>query len=224
MLYVAMTSAELGRCASPPPHIAWMSCQFSSAGSGLSNLPRALPKDSVIILSDQTPICNHDPQTVLKQLLSLAEQFTPAGFLLDFQRPGGQQMVQQLVKALPCPTAVSEAYAQGLDCPVFLSPKPLCRPLGAAVWPGRELWLDAPICNQTVTVTAQGTTISDFLPYSPIEDGFFHKGLSVRYWVRLQQDRAVFTLSRGLQQLEQLNNPRITRVFCLFREIPENIS
>ena len=130
-------------------------------------------------------------------------------------------MARQLVKALPCPTAVSQRYAQGLDCPVFLSPMPLCRPIELSKWQGRQLWLDAPICNQTVTVTDRGAAVSDFLPFAPIDGGFFHERLAVRYRVNCQKDRAVFTVSRGLRELEEWEIPGITHVFCLFRELPE---
>ena len=222
MLYVAMTGVEAERCEALPPHIAWMACRFSSYDRGLTNRPGNLPAGSVIIVDDQVPIDDHDPAIIEAQLKELIERFQPAGILLDFQRPGGDAMVKQLA-TLPCPTAVSELYAEGLDNPVFLSPRPLFQSLDH-LWPGREKWLDVPLCNQAVTLDAQGPTISGWLPYEPV-DGFYHEKLAVRYKIRQLGNQAEFTLSRGPEQLEafteQAKSFGITRFFCLYRELPE---
>lgn len=225
MLYLAITAKEFSYYTALPAKIAWMSCHFSSNNRGLSNRPHALPKDSVIIVDDQIPIGDHDPKTVSRQLLEMVEDFSPSGVLLDFQRPGAEEMVSQLVRALPCPTAVSERYADNLSCPVFLTPSSLCRPLKDQ-WPGREKWLDVPIGNQTVTVNKEGAHVSAWLPFEPI-DGFFHEKLAVRYKLRCENEQVVFTLSRGVEELESFmragKNVGITRFFCIFREFAENI-
>ncbi len=222
MLYLAMTAGEMERCPCLPPHVAWMACQFSSYDRGLSNLPRSLPKGSVITVSDQTPISDHDPKTVADQLLAMIQEFDPAGILLDFQRPGGQEMAKYLVNALPCPTAVSQDYAEALCCPVFLSPLALCKLPELSKWKGRDIWLDAPVCSQTVTVTKEGAQVSPLLPYTPPDGGFFHKKLSVRYKIKCLPDRAAFTLSRGPEEIKALKIPEITHIFCLFQEFSEN--
>lgn len=230
MLFLAMTAGEMERCPELPPHTAWMACHFSARNQGLSNIPRSLPEGSVITVNDQNPISGHDPKAVERQLRSMIEAFSPAAVLLDFQRPGGQEMVKHLVSTLPCPTGVSELYAGDLSCPVFLAPTPLCRPLTqiAAPWKGRELWLDAPVCTQRVTVTADGAEISPFLPYAPPQTGHFHEGLCVHYQVQPGKDRAVFTLFRGPDELRKWanagENMGINHFFCLFQEFPEESS
>lgn len=224
MLYLAMTAGEMERCPVLPPHVAWMSCQFSPGNAGLSNLPRSLPKDSVVILSDQAPISGHDPKTVERQLQALIEEFAPVGILLDFQRPGGQDMARHLVETLPCPTAVSEDYAQSLSCPVFLSPQPLCMLPDPSKWNGRTIWLDAPVCSQTVTVTKKGAQISPLLPYIHLNGGFFHQKLGVRYKTQCLDDRVLFTLSRGPEELKSLKFPEISHIFCLYQEFPDKIT
>lgn len=230
MLYLAMTAGEMERCAQPPANIAWMSCRFSSRDHGLSNCPKDLPDDSVIIVDDQVPISGHDPCAVAQQLRELIDKFHANAVLLDLQRPGGQEMAKHLVNDLPVPTAVSEQYADGLACPVFLSPRPLCRSLKdiAAPWKGRELWLDLPVANQTVTVTEKGAAVSPFEPFEPLADAHVHAELSVQYKIKKEQDRVLFTLSRGPQQLEQLVQQGemygISRFFCLFQEYSEKTS
>lgn len=217
MLYLAITAGELEHCEKLPHNIAWMSCRFSSHDHGITNRPRSLPNAAIIILDDQIPIDVHDPIIVKNQLCALIEQFQPSGVVLDFQRPGGEEMAHHLSSALPCPTAVSERYAEGLSCPVFVSARPLCRSL-ENLWPGREKWLDMPIANQTVTLTSQGAQVSDWLPFAPI-DGFYHEKLAVNYRIQCLQDQAVLTLSRDTDRfIKRASSLGFTRFFCLFRE------
>ena len=63
--YLAMTAAEFSVCTSLPPHIGWLACHFSSSGPGLSNMPKALPPDSVLIVDDSTPFHDHRADVIL---------------------------------------------------------------------------------------------------------------------------------------------------------------
>lgn len=222
MLYLAMTGSEMERCEALPPRVAWMACRFSSYDRGLTNRPRNLPAGSVIIVDDQVPVADHDPVKVETQLKALIEEFQPAGILLDFQRPGCEDMVGHLA-TLPCPAAVSERYAAGLENPVFLSPGPLCRPL-KELWPGREKWLDVPVGNQAVTLDDKGARVSEWHPLEPVE-GFYHECLAVRYQIRCRENQAEFTLSRSPRELDAYmaigKSLGITRFFCLYQEFSE---
>ena len=157
-LYLAMTAAEFSSKGKFHSEIAWMACHFSCYGTGLTNLPTALPKGSMVIVNDRTPPWGHDAQKILWQLSDLAHQFSVSRFLLDFQRPGDPEtkaIVKALVQSLPCPTAVSDIYAKDLPCPVFLPPGPLHKPLQEYIsaWEGREIWLEA--------ATGQETSLTD---------------------------------------------------------------
>ena len=146
MLYLAMTAGEFHSCRDLPSKIAWMACHFSPYGTGLTNLPRKLPPDSLLILNDRTPIRGHDPERILQILSELMNTHKCAGLLLDLQQEGIPEMevlVHQL-SALPCPVAVSAPCAPD-HTTIFLPPVPLLIPVGdyLAPWQGRDIWLDA---------------------------------------------------------------------------------
>lgn len=207
--YMAITNAEFYSLPQLPPQPAWMACHFSGYSSGLSNMPDTFPPDSLIMLDDSAPIQGHDPHRILQELTGLCEQVKPAGFLLDFQRAGSPetaQLAKLLFQAIPCPVAVSHLYAEDLDCPVFLPPPPLHKPLTEHLkpWGSREIWLEiAPDC-QTVTVTREGCQLSPGsfaeLP-APV---FYHERLFCRYHTQVLKDRVIFSLQRGQQEWEAL--------------------
>ena len=204
-IYLAMTAAEFASCANFPPHTGWMACHFSSYGLGLSNLPPALPEDAMVIVNDRTPICGHDPETILLQLAGI-----PCGcYLLDFQRPGvleTARLAEYLLKNLPRPAALSSLYAEDLDCPVFLPPVPpsLSPEDYLQPWQGREIWLEAAMNTEIITVTSQGTTtqestepISQPLPH-------FDEALFCHYAIEIHGDAACFHLHRTREDLAAL--------------------
>ena len=144
-LYLAQTAAEMagnplsGSCA-------YMACHFSPGGRGLSNLPEMLPTGAMLILDDSSPMDGHDPALILDQLAELIARHRCESLLLDFQRTNireQQELAKLLADTLPCPVGVSELYAHGLSCPVFLPPVPPDRPLSDYLqpWQGRETWL-----------------------------------------------------------------------------------
>ena len=146
-LYLAQTATEMA--GNPQPeNFAYLACHFSPGGKGLSNLPFPLPQGAMLILDDSTPMDGHDPDLILQQLSGLIQENQCKYLLLDFQRrdvPGQGELAKRLCSSLSCPVGVSEIYAEGLSCPVFLPPVPPDRPLSAylAPWHGREVWLEA---------------------------------------------------------------------------------
>ncbi len=205
--YLAMTAAEAAAATAFPTHMAWMACHFSCYGTGLSNLPQSLPEGSMVIVNDRTPPYKHDPILITQQLLRLAQELNTSCFLLDFQRPGleeNQMIARTLTKNLPYPVGVTPQYAEDLECPVFLSAPPPHHPLEKHIsqWRDREIWLEAAIESEQITVTKQGSTaayLSNGLPENPV----FHDGaLHCHYSITLMENQAVFSLCRSREDIQ----------------------
>lgn len=206
--FLAMTAAELRNCGTIPEQICWMACHFSPYGLGLSNLPRTLPPGSVLILDDITPIRGHSPEIIAVQLLQCVQALDCSGILLDFQRPdvtGTAALAKHLVQTLPCPVAVSEIYADGLDCPVFLSAPPCCVPLKEHIVPfrGREIWLELAMNAERLFLSPNGTEICP-LPLCQDAGGFPEEHLHCHYRAESEDDCAKFTLWRTWEDLQSL--------------------
>lgn len=206
-IYLAMTAAEYTAAQTLSQNVAWMACHFSAYSTGLSNCPISLPQGAVLMVNDRTPIWHHDPARILLQLQHMAEDFSLSGIVLDFQRPGcweTDQLTGILTKELPCPVAVSESYAQKRSCPVFLSSPPLYTHLEEYLlpWKDRQIWLEAALCAQILTVDTSGCTQEekqllqdDLLPFQ-------NDALFCRYDFTVSQEKVVFTLQRGRQELD----------------------
>ncbi|MGN0977969.1 MAG: hypothetical protein ACI4PH_07940 [Faecousia sp.] len=207
--YFAMTAAEIRSCSALPSGIAWMACHFSPYGTGLSNLPRELPGGSLLILNDRTPIHGHDPQRIAEQLSEAIDNNSCCGVLLDFQRPDAPEtagLVKHLTQTLSCPTAVSELYAEGLTCPVFLPPVPPDVRIRAYLshWEGREVWLEMALEGEIITLTKDGAAVAP-LPFREApEGGFSEPELHCHYQVQVSDTQALFSLWRTKDDLEDL--------------------
>ena len=167
--FLAMTAAEIRGTETLLPKTAWMACHFSPYSTGLSNLPKALPPGSMVILDDITPIHRHDSETIAAQLRPRLDALKCSGVLLDFQRPGYEEaelLAERLSEALPCPVGVSALYGRGLNCPVFLPPAPLDVSLAnyLAPWNSREIWLELALDGEIITLTPAGATTAPLPP------------------------------------------------------------
>lgn len=201
--YLAMTRTEFTACSSLPEPMAWMACHFSPYGTGLTNLPPALPKGSMVILNDRIPMAGHDPDTVLRQL---REQEVDC-LLLDLQRPpepGSLDLARRLTRSLSCPVGVTAAYGKALDCPLFLPPPPPDTPLAEylAPWQRREVWLELSLEGMSCTVTEQGSQAGP-LPQIP-EAGHRDDTLLCHYRMTLSEAQAEFALWRTRKDLDDL--------------------
>ena len=207
--FLAMTGAEMRNNSVLPEKIAWMACHFSPYGAGLSNLPKNLPAGSLLMVDDITPPHGHDPHLIAEQLSMCVEFLQCCGVLLDFQRPGYDEtivIVKQLTEVLPCPVAVSACYAKQFDCPVFLPPVPPSVPLEEYLlpWKGREIWLEAGLEGELLTLTEQGCNVIS-LTYSDTEtDSFFDQELYCHYTIETNEKAARFTLWRTMEDLNHL--------------------
>ena len=226
--YLAMTASEIAAASPLPPQIAWMACHFSPYGMGLSNQPHELPKESLLILNDRTPIHLHDPLLVACQLSSLLQRLSCAGLLLDFQRPGCEEqgtLCAFLADTLPYPVAISSLYARYADSPVFLPAAPCHIPLEKyiAPWRGREIWLELALEGQQLRLTPQGCRIRN-IPH-PGDIASFHQDerLHCHYRPQVSSGSAVFTLLRTREDLTDLTSQAealgITTTVGLYQEL-----
>lgn len=205
-LYLAQTALEMA--GNPlPEHPAYMACHFSPGGKGLSNLPTFLPPGAMLILDDSTPMDGHDPALISQQLSHVITAHRCQALLLDFQRqniPEQAELAKLLCKALPCPVGVSECYARGLSCPVFLPPVPPDKPLSDCLtpWQGREIWLEAALDGLTLTLTETGCSAEPLwdLP----EKGLADEKLHCHYAIETTADAAIFRLWRTRDDLDSL--------------------
>lgn len=227
-LYLAMTAAEFQNCSHLPEYAAWMACHYSPYGLGLSNCPKKLLENAMVILNDRTPAQGHDPEAIRRQLRELRDVLHYKYLLLDFQRPNSPEnaaVAQALVTGLECPVGVSELYAQEGNCPVFLPPVPPHVPLGEYLspWQGREIWLEAGLLGETITVTDKGSTISPLPSADGLETTLEDPQLHCHYCIQTYDDRIDFTLWRTkgdlsglLQQAEALG---VTLAVGLWQEL-----
>lgn len=205
--FLAQTAAEFQQELPENAQKAWMACHFSPYGTGLSNLPATLPENSMVIVNDRTPVAGHDPERIAAQLGQLAQTLQVSRVLLDFQRPGESRtaaICKAISQSLPCPVGVSEPYAKGLDCPVFLPPVPLHMPPADYItpWQDRRVWLElAPSCaayriTESGCFQDVGNTTGQF-PH-------FDQQACCRYRIEMLKDTICFTLYRGWEELALL--------------------
>lgn len=226
-LYLAATAAEFPSCVSRCDHLAWMACHFSPYGTGLTNLPKQLPQDSLLILNDRTPVCGHDPKLICRTLLQITEQFHCRGILLDLQRKENPVAAAIAAEAarLPCPVAVSEYYAKDLSCAVFLCSSPLHKPLPEhiAPWKGREIWLEAALGCCEITVTEKGSVFKTTQLPAREKYPFYDEMLQCSYRTEINDAGILFSLHRGRKeldaQLEEAANLGIALAVGLHQEL-----
>lgn len=223
--YLAQTATEMA--GNPlPEKLAYLACHFSPGGTGLSNLPPVLPTGAMLILDDSTPMDDHDPELIVKQLFNLIHQQRCEALLLDFQRqnvPGQQELAKLLYAALPCPVGVSELYARGLSCPVFLSPVPPDRSVSEYLrpWQDREIWLETALDGISLTLTEAGCSADPLWDFP--EDGQTDEKLHCHYVIETTADSAVFRLWRTREDLDALftesSSLGVTKVIGLWQEL-----
>ena len=227
-LYLALTAAEFQICSRLPERAAWMACHYSPYRLGLSNTPRSLPDDAMLILNDRTPAQGHDPDRILRHLTELKDTIHYKYILLDFQRPDSLEnaaVAKAIVTAGLCPVGVSELYARELACPVFLSPPPPHVPLKEHLssWQGREVWLEAALGGEAVTVTKTGSAFSPLPSAEVPETGLEDPALHCHYHIRTYDDHIDFTLWRTREDLEGLlrdaENQGVTLAVGLWQEL-----
>ena len=205
--YLAMTAEEIAAAEALPERLAYMACHFSPYGTGLTGAPQDLPANSMLILNDRIPFCGHDYAQIATQLASRVAQLQLHCLLLDFQRPDTPaELVKHLVASSPLPIGVSAAFADHLPCAVFLPPVPpdVSPEEHMKPWTGREIWLDAAVEALQITVDTQGSSKRSIPLTDTAALPFTDTALCCRYRTEILADRAIFTLQRTEEELQQL--------------------
>ena len=202
-VFLAMTEQEM--VSAPPNPTAYMACHFSAGGTGISNKPRVLPADSILLLDDSMPVQGHDPKTVVRQLNDLVSAFSVRAVLLDFQREPtaeAKEMAAAVLRECSC-AAVTPAYALA-GYPVFLPPPPVNKPLSVYLkpWETNRVFLELAPGGLEITITESGSrAVPVFSPSPlPLSDNRLH----CHYGVTVFPGKAVFTLSRSRKDLADL--------------------
>jgi hypothetical protein len=185
-----------------------MACHFSAYGKGLQDLPEQLPSGCLLILDDRIPVWKHDPKQVAEELSEAVTKHSCCGLLLDFQMPGDPLMTditRSITNALPCPVAVTEAYAEGINSAVLISSPKANVPLAkrTQLWPGREWWLEIAPEVIRYTVTKDTSTSEEIQVW---EETYRHQDprLCCSYRIEIQEDQALFTIGRTWEDMKQL--------------------
>ena len=229
-LYLAMTAPEMSVNDPFPTNFAYMACHFSPYSQGLSNLPTSLPEKAMLILNDNFPCQGHCPGLIALQLSEVIEKFQCESLLLDFQRPltpETEQIVQEIQRTATCPVSLPPAYAQNWDGPVFLPPCPLHIPPEEYLegWSGREIWLEAALCQEDVRITTEGSTFIPQFPTRHLSGGFFDQNLCCNYLIQINEPVITFTLfdttESLLKKLDQAQDLGVTRAVGLWQELSE---
>ena len=224
--YMAMTAAEFFTCTNLPTHIGWLACHFSSSGPGLSNIPKVLPPDSLLMIDDSTPFECHQSDLILEQVQELIVTMKISAVILDFQRSGNpavKELVSFLQTNLPCPVAAPPLYASE-DFPVFLPPCPLNLPLEKHLAPfnGRAIWLDATPLALEITVTEQGSAYQTLPGHAPDHMRHWDSTLRCNYSITADTNRIIFTLGRDdrafQKWLEKAEELGVSGVVGLYQE------
>lgn len=204
--YLAMTDGEIADADELPKHLAYMACHFSPYTTGLTQPPQ-LPPQAMLILNDRIPFCGHDYEQIAAVLASWVEKLQLRCLLLDFQRPDTpKELVKHLVGSSPLPIGVSAAFADNLPCAVFLPPVPpdVSPEEHIKPWTGREIWLDAAVEALQITVDTEGSHRQAVLSQPSQAFPFRDATLCCRYKTQVLPDRAIFTLQRTQEDLQQL--------------------
>ena len=198
--YLAMTGAEFWGCTQYPPHIGWLACHFSPSGAGLSNIPRVLPRDSLLLVDDSLPFSDHNPELISNQLQQATDNLGLYAIVLDFQRSHGpllQSLTELLQRKLPCPVFAPPGYTQ--TGPVFLPPCPLHTPADIYLKPyqGQQILLDTTPLSTIIKVTPEKVTYQTISP-QPVEKGdHWDCCLYCHYKIATHGDCISFALQRN---------------------------
>lgn len=224
-IYLAASAAQISKMERFPKGTAWMACHFSASSSGLSNCPKSLPPGSLLILDDSAPIQDHDPERVRTELETLLANLSCSALLLDFQRPGGEEMASVLSESLPCPVAVTDRYAHLSSGPVLLPPIPayILTEKHLRHWNGREIWLELAKESCEIRLTEAGAALLG--EAGNITGRHHHDRLHCHYDIQIASNEVTFRLHRDTDDLSALLREceafGVTTAVGLLQEFPE---
>ena len=223
-LYLAMMDREMQDSPLLPPRIARMGCTFDPEGPGLLNLPETFPPHGMLIVDDRQPVQNHDPDLVAQALAEAADRLGIDGILLDFERPptaASKAMAACIIPSLPCPVGMPPDYGAALEGPLFLPPCPLHVSMEEYLkpWHNREIWMEARMLGQTITITPQGTAYGPLSSVDNLTGGYYDDILRCQCITEITEDQVVFTLYDTPETLQKKwNHPNISRAIGLYQD------
>ena len=205
--YLAMTAAEMAAAEMIPNQLAYMACHFSPYGTGLTNFPEYLPKNTMLILNDRIPFQGHAMSHIAELLMECIQNLQCSCLLLDFQRNDTpKELCNILTQALPCPVGIAADFADTTDGPVFLPPPPLDESLETYLlpWERRELWLEIEPAALKITVDEKESQFCRIASDAAGECSFKDTRLHCRYRTEVFPDRVEFALQRTETELAEL--------------------
>ena len=223
-LYLAMTDTEMQHLPTLPPRIARMGCTFDPDGPGLLDLPETIPSNGMLLVDDRHPVRNHNLALVAQALAETADRLGIDCILLDFERPptsASLAMAACIAQTLPCPVGMPPDYGAALDSPLFLPPCPLHIPMAEYLkpWQNREIWMEARMLRQVITVTPQGTAYGTPSPADNLTGGYFDNVLRCQCITAITDDNVVFTLYDTPETLrKKWKHPNISRAIGLYQD------
>ena len=225
--YIAMTEAEIYSAPKLPQHTAWMACHFSPYGTGLTNLPRRLPENAMVILNDRIPPSGHDMVEIADTLNSINCNC----YLLDFQIPKKKEteiLVQYLSSQLRKPAAVSEYYSHCTNGPILAGLSPH-RKVSDIIHDhsDREIWLELTTDIQMLSVYSDHTESISMNTGKQWKKYIAWDGICSRYHIELFDDHVDYYFSRTIpqikQHLSQIDQTKITKAIALYQQFHLNL-
>ena len=200
-LYLAMTASEFR----PVPYPALLML------TGTEQVPPGV----LPVLTDCFPLDGQALQRICQGQEAL---------LLDCVRPPTTSL-REIIQGLPCPCGAPPGYTE--EGPVFLPPAPMHIPLDKYLTPyrSREIWLEAALQKQVVTVTPKGVTVSVPCTNHDLNDGFYSEILHCRFVQNYTKNQVVFTLfdtsDTIRMKLDHAASLGAVRAVGLFQELGE---
>lgn len=227
-LYLAMTDSEIDMHPSGITHCAYMACRFSPSSIGLCKPYAIIPSGSVLMLDDQFPFRDHNPDIILMELRELITQHSCESLLLDFERrddPELDRLASYIIDRIQIPIAAPPCYAKNRKCAVFLPPLPPDTDLKSHMrpWEGQEVWLEVALDGLDVTVTKNGAK-AVYVPH-PDMHGNMHRdpNLMCHYSIHPGERQFLFHLQRNNEDIMELMSRAeamgVSRFIGLYQEL-----
>lgn len=205
-----------------PLYLAAAGEEMTNARLVLGNWPDELPPAALLVLTDRLPF-GGDPV----RIAGAVKELNCSGVLLDFEREpdaDSKMVADALFEALPCPVAAPPGFVEDSPHAVFLPSCPLHVPLAEFLrpWQSRDIWLEAALWQQTVTVTAGGTRYGPATP-ADRQGGVLDETLRCRCLTEIGEEEVRFTLfdtpDTLRSKLELAASLGVSRAVGLYQEL-----
>lgn len=226
--FPAITQEEIQTLSTLPPHYAWMSCHFDPIGNGISNLPKSLPPDSILILNDQIPYNEHNTEIMIQQLEECIQNWQLHGVLLDLERPVSEELkeiISIMVSSLPCPIACGKNLEIEKLLSVVEMP-PLLENPREYFQRKKGAWLELRKQKETYSIDKNGCRLqSGEELYGEISEGLKDTALCVNYRFTVNSENAGLGIWRDRHDRKKIIKyaieSGIDTIIGLYQEFPD---